>query len=159
GDGHPDLLFADGTVALGNGSGFGPKTAWGGDTSLSGVLWLRSVSAGIPMPSMPTPLFYHALADVNGDGFADLIYTTESSTNVYVQYSNATGSGFNGPVVVASDASNGIKLCTNNTCGGVNGQAWINAIGDVNGDGQKDLLFANGSVSTVLIPQSIAPTY
>jgi hypothetical protein len=163
GDGRPDILFGDGTVALGNGSGFWPKTPWGGDTSLNGVVWLRPTPNGTsPLPSKPVPLFFHALADVNGDGLADLIYTTESSTNVYVQYSTRSSSGdpvtFGAPVVVASDASNIVKLCTNLGCPTF-AQAWINAIGDVNGDGQKDLLFANGSVTTVLRPTSVLPTY
>src|SRR5690348_6526929 len=85
----------------------------GADTSLNGTNWYRPTANGGPGPSQQTLLHFHALADVNGDSFADLIYTIEASTNVYVQYSN--GSSFGPPVVVASDASNTIQLCTNNT--------------------------------------------
>ena len=133
------------------------ETPVGADTSLNGTSWVRPTANGSPGPSQQTLLYFHALTDVNGDGFADLIYTTQSSTDVYVQYSN--GSSFGSPVVVASDASNTIKLCTNNTCPPPSGQAWINAVGDVNGDQQKDLLFANGSVTTVLRNVTLYPQY
>src|SRR5438552_14395633 len=155
GDGLPDILFGDGTVALA--PGFGPKIPWGGDASLNGTSWVRITANGSPGRSQQTLLYFHALADVNGDGFADLIYTTQSSTDVYVQYSN--GSSFGSPVVVVSDASNTIQLCTNNTCPPPSGQAWINAVGDVNGDQQQDLLFANGSVTTVLRNVTLYPQY
>src|SRR6266446_4078940 len=136
GDGLADILFADGTVVLANGSGFGPKTAWGGDTSLSGGTWGAKPA-------------FHALADVNGDGFADLIYTLAPiwgggpQTNVYVQYSN--GTSFGAPIVVATDSSTRVLMTCSATCYYCN-QALINAVGDVNGDGLADILFADGTV-------------
>ena len=151
GDGHPDILFADGTIALGNGSGFGPKTAWGGDASLSGGTWAARPA-------------FHALADVNGDGFADLVYTipaifgtTGPFTNVYVQYSN--GTAFDAPVIVAEDASTQVLLnCVESGCHYA-AQALINAVGDVNGDHHADILYANGSLSSVPIAFTVIPTY
>ncbi len=67
------------------------------------------------------PFTFHALADVNGDGFADLIYTVPanplspypsgtSAPNVYVQYSN--GASFGPPVVVATDSSATVRVCS-----------------------------------------------
>src|SRR5712691_1360164 len=74
----------------------------GGDTSLNGsIVYQGSVITPSHIP--PTSGYFYALADVNGDGFADLIYTHPNNTNsptssVYVQYSN--GSSF-APLVAA----------------------------------------------------------
>jgi hypothetical protein len=142
-DGRPDILFADGTIALGNGSGFGPKIAWGGDSSYMG-------NTGPGGPWGPRPVF-HALVDVNGDGFADLIYTVGAYStpqpNVYVQYSN--GTAFAAPVIVATDSSTTFSAnCSENGCDTLP-QATVHAVGDVNGDGHLEVLYANGSVSSL----------
>jgi hypothetical protein len=149
GDGRSDILFADGTVALGNGSGFGPKTAWGGDTSLRSTWWN---DYWVPRPA------FHALADVNGDGRADLIYTLTASLNtpqiyVYVQYSD--GTKFLPPIILARDASTLVASCDPDNCTR-DAQALINAAGDINGDGKKDLLFANGAMTNVPTPTTPA---
>ncbi len=166
GDGLPDILFADGTVALGNGSGFNPKVSWGGDTSLNGMVWTERRDNGFVW-SGSFPFTFHALADVNGDGFADLIYTVPanplspypsgtSAPNVYVQYSN--GASFGPPVMVATDSSATVRVCSS-TCTNYLAQASVNAVGDVNGDHHPDILFADGSVANLSNPFTVFPKY
>jgi hypothetical protein len=147
GDGHPDILFGDGTIALGNGSGFGPKTAWG--AGLTTGTW-----GGVA---------FHALADINGDGFADLIYTIAAtqvnvpSMNVYVQYSS--GTGFVAPVVVDTDSSTRVQInCTEFTCH-YDAQALVVAVGDINGDKQADILYANGSATIFSFTFVVKPKF
>jgi hypothetical protein len=78
------------------------------------------------------------LADVNGDGMADIVYAW--SNNVYVRYSN--GSGFGSAVYVGAIP--------------VVGTGWDEAqgtyniyagymIGDVDGNGRADVVFSNGT--------------
>src|SRR6266699_2662119 len=83
--------------------------------ALARVFWVVTVLAGLALPAVADEIpvgadtsgNFHALADVNGDGFADLIYTVPATCNVpqpnvYVQYSN--GTSFGAPVIVATDS-------------------------------------------------------
>src|SRR5258707_493406 len=97
---------------------------------------------GLAFPQVTTEIPFGAqtgtnsqfLADVNRDGFADLIYTlrvtsTAPQTNVYVQYSN--GSGFGAPVVVATDSSTTAPFRACSGCGTTNvPEALVLAVGD-----------------------------
>jgi hypothetical protein len=114
GDGRADVI----TVGDPNNSGNYGNVRLSTGNSLAGP-----VNWGISSAQTP-PLF----GDINGDGFADVVYV--SGASIVVQFSN--GSGFGGPVAVGSADSwidiNGFG----NTC--------PIAVADVNGDGRADVI-------------------
>jgi hypothetical protein len=68
---------------------------------------------------------HRPLVDLNGDGFADLVYGNNSTSGISVQYS--TGHSFSAPIQIYS------------------GQP-IAAVGDINGDGLGDVVACDGYV-------------
>jgi hypothetical protein len=80
------------------------------------------------------PVYYVAVADVNGDGKPDLICVDNMGEPVLVILTNngSGGFGLNAEIPIGS------------------GICWSVAVADVNGDGKPDLICANGSTLTVL---------
>lgn len=116
GDGKADFVYVKNGVAyvqLSTGTSFSPAVVWASGITLDPNSW---------MPAW--------LADVNGDGKADLIYAGTGG-NVYVGLS--TGSGFSAPALWAT----GIPA-------GGYGNIDINSSGamaDVDGDGKADFIY------------------
>src|SRR5258706_322906 len=81
-------------------------------------------------PSQYAPRTLPVLADINGDGLADLVYASESSgsPSILVQFSN--GNGFSGPSVVGSADRRSDGTWDLNSV----------AVADVNGDGRADVI-------------------
>jgi hypothetical protein len=110
------------------------QTGTGTNNLAAPVSWGLS----LPLPSGPSPVL---LGDINGDGFADLLYA--GGVNLYARFSN--GSGFGGTVAI--------------------GTAWYDsenttyaplAVGDVNGDGRADVVAVFGE-ALVQVAQTRTP--
>ncbi|XZG71319.1 FG-GAP-like repeat-containing protein [Chitinibacteraceae bacterium HSL-7] len=117
GDGKQDLVGfgADGVyVALSTGSGFGGATKW-----IAGYAVDTSWSTQDKFPRM--------LADINGDGKADLIGFAANSTVMAL----STGSKFSGAIRVYD---------FNYDSGWTSQNTLPRTVGDVNGDGKADLI-------------------
>jgi len=125
GDGRDDIITfsrnaaADVFVALSTGTGFGPSSKWQDFFALAGE--------------------HPGVADVNGDGRADLVvFTRGTLADVYVALS--TGSGF-GP---------GVKWHDFFAVGGE-----VPRVGDFNGDGAADIAtFTNNAAGDVYVALS-----
>ena len=80
-----------------------------------------------------------AAADVNGDGFADLIYTTNYPATAYVVL--GTNAGFPATVDVTDlDGTNGFAIVGADFGGSPYGHLTVASAGDINGDGFDDLV-------------------
>lgn len=81
--------------------------------------------------------------DVNGDSLPDNIYARGSCANegAYIHVALANGQGGFNPFQVSRPATTG----TFESCGGSNIHDWVQHIGDVNGDGNVDVLFTSVS--------------
>lgn len=118
GDGRADFIYASSRatrviqVMLGTDTGFGPEQTWGVHTSN-----FNANALGFRM------------ADVNGDGLADVVYDSNASNKVYVLLS--TGRSF------AADTAWGTRTLSydTNCFGGFR-------MADVNGDGMADFVYA-----------------
>jgi hypothetical protein len=125
GDGYPDLVqFGPSSinVALWNGAGFNPVTAW--TTGLSGSGW----EDGSRNP--------RRIADINGDGFPDVIGF--ANDGVYVALSNGRD-GFQAPTRWSTE----FPSRSTDSNGNVWDQAAINSpryVLDMDGDGVPDVL-------------------
>jgi hypothetical protein len=125
GDGYPDLvqLVGDGAnVAIWNGAGFNPV-----------VKWTHALPTADWNDSSRNP---RRLADINGDGFPDLI--AFANDGVYVALSNGRD-GFSAP----TRWSNMFPSNSTDIVGNVWGQAAIDSprqVLDLNGDGVPDIL-------------------
>ena len=120
GDGLDDLVFLghNGTyVALSNGSGFDTPSIWIAEFTYGTGSWVSQ------------DRYPRMLADVNGDGLADLIGFGHRGT--YVALSN--GSGFDTP-------SKWIANVTYGAGGLVSRDHYSRMLADVNGDGLADLI-------------------
>jgi hypothetical protein len=135
GDGRADVMTVSaagaGNVRLSTGNSLAGPVNWGGP------FW---------------PATQTLLADVNGDGFADMVYGTTvftGSPNVVAHFSN--GGGFVGPVIAGSaDATYDPEW-------GSWGFSPI-AIGDVNGDGRADVMTVSAAGSgNVRVAQTRTP--
>ena len=130
GDGRDDIITftrnaaADVFVSLSTGTGFGPSAKWQDFFGLAGE--------------------YPGVADVNGDGRADLVvFTRGALADVYVALS--TGSGF-GP---------GVKWHDWFAVGNENPR-----IGDFNGDGRADIVtFTNNTAADVFVALSTGSAF
>lgn len=86
--------------------------------------------------SLPISTYYEPLADLNGDGLADMIFPNNLSGNtlyLYVMLSNG-------------DGTFGDRQCTtyNNTAGNT-------SFSDINGDGMADMILSGSSSSTAYL--------
>ena len=94
--------------------------------------------AGVPWGAATRAL----VADANGDGFGDLVYSDGAS--ISIRYSTGTG-GFGSPVFIGSDAS--ACLGFSDEVGNCLGRTVPRfGAGDVNGDGKADVVSGNGTV-------------
>jgi Ca2+-binding RTX toxin-like protein len=128
GDGVPDILVASSatdqvTVFLGNGDG----------TFAAPIQ--TPISAGISVG--PNSI---AVADVNGDGNADLIVADGYGGNVSILPGNGNGT-FGSPVSFA--------LYNSGKEGSPNADAFAVAVGDVNGDHHPDIVATNSNANQV----------
>ena len=122
GDGKADFVYIQDGVAyveISNGNSFSPAVAW---------------ATGITLD--PAAIISAWLADVDGDGKADLIYENGGSTYVML----STGSGF-APAVIWSSGN----ASAYSTYYGVGGMLSVGAVADVDGDGKADYVYASGS--------------
>jgi hypothetical protein len=129
GDGRPDLVVA--STDSNNVSVLLNTTAPGATAPSFGAATNFAAGSG------PTAV---ALHDVNGDGRSDLVVANGSGNDITVLL-NATAPG----------AGTTSFTLLGNFAGGANPRAIV--VGDLNGDGQNDLIVANGgdsSVSTLL---------
>jgi hypothetical protein len=127
GDGFPDIVVSSGgnpyggvgdntvTVLLGNGSG--------GFTPASPI----TIGTGVVRP------YGVAVADINGDGFADIVTANYGNSALSILKSNGNGT-FQSPVTITLPA-------------GAN--PGFVALADVNGDGKPDIIESNFGVGTV----------
>lgn len=82
--------------------------------------------------------FASFIADANGDGLGDLIYSDQA--NVFVSYSN--GTTFSSPTLIGSAP----VVCVSVSDFGCTSGYTRFAAGDLNGDGRADVVMGNGSV-------------
>jgi hypothetical protein len=122
GDGNADIVsFGEaGTyVALGNGDG-----------TFAGATLIPAFGAGASAGGWASNDHYpRELADVNGDGRADIVAFGQN--NVYVALSNGDGS-FSAPIVASSQFTGSLGWSSNNH--------YAREVADVNGDGRVDLV-------------------
>jgi hypothetical protein len=131
---QPRSLFvsnsgSDSISVIENGSGLSP-TLFGEPAS-----WLPAVTVALPAGSAPAGI---ATGDLNGDGLPDIATADLGQT----------GTGNTLSVVMRSGADTGYDPAQSIAVGGgVNDVA----IGDVNGDGQPDLVATNGNDATISV--------
>jgi RHS repeat-associated protein len=120
GDGLPDKVFSDGTVALNLGHSFAEREQWGfneihsgSGTSLGaglGVsLWHGSIQGGIGL-SRSSNSSGERLIDVNGDGLPDWVHVTFNPQDPFRPTTTVrlnTGNGFAAPIPWADAYSTG----------------------------------------------------
>ena len=132
GDGKPDLVYTtyDGRVAaaLGNGDG----------------TFQTPVSYQVGTPNYGLGPGNVVVADVNGDGKPDLVYSNRGQNSVSVLLGNGDGTFQNPQSTPSGDTS-------------------LVAVGDFTGDGRPDIAVSNSSGTTTIlenVPQTIdGPTY
>lgn len=91
---------------------------------------------GSPVPNVPLDYKVVGTGDLNGDGFADIVWQQQSTGNLYAWLMQAT-------TVIATPA---LSIPTVGTTG------WqVRAVGDVNGDGRADLVFQNSINGTLAV--------
>jgi uncharacterized repeat protein (TIGR01451 family) len=123
GDGIPDLVVANS----------------GGDTNQGNIAVLLGDGTGkfgAPMPvsvgmTSPTSL---AVGDMNHDGKSDVVVADSGNGNLYLLLGNGRG---------------GFTSTTLFSCGGVSNGPSAVAIADFNGDGNNDVVVANGKSNTI----------
>ena len=100
---------------------------WQLDLGLVFVRGARSYHFGVetPTPMASMPGYVPTVADVNGDGYADIVWTNPSNNNVYVWINNQAGDFVRQRV---PDHQAGFVLY---------------GAGDLNGDGKTDLIWTN----------------
>jgi RHS repeat-associated protein len=176
GDGREDLAFCTTgspstvEVAFSTGSGYGTPINTGatcagslygdvlgdgqdGILANNGGTWYYYTWNGSSFSGVSTGVTYdstsqYVLADVNGDGLADLIeskLTTNSNVTIYVRLNNSSGSTIsfsttNSSWFTDSDANITFASITSNTAGGFGNLRRL----DFNGDGRDDLVLNIG---------------
>jgi hypothetical protein len=140
GDGHPDLILADGcqspNCSLGSNGGVSVLLGNGDGTFQAEVIY---DSGGVQAQSI-------ALVDMNGDGYPDLIVANLCENGRNCDLNGLTGTGGPGGVSVLQGNGDGtFQSAVSYYSGGYDANPI--AIGDVNGDGLPDVIVANNCES------------
>lgn len=137
GDGHPDILY------------FSPSTGAREVYFYGGAQGITEVGAVAPVsPALPSTQPVVAIADINGDGQADLMTQGTNSSNVLVNYLSSSP-GFTSFTITSSSYMNAVEP---------HGWVVVGAM-DVNGDGYPDLFYMNTSTGEVTVNLFIGTTY
>jgi len=172
GDGLPDKVYKNDSVALNLGYRFAPREPWNynivrtgesEDFGLGGGFnWGNMSWAGSAGGSTTENRANHALQDINGDGLLDLLIS-DNPMRVKINTGNSFGPEipWPGATVLDEGSSNSVsasgaftwcvyiwftpfRLCFNPQASTTNGSSRQNSqIGDVNGDGYPDVLYSN----------------
>jgi Bacterial Ig-like domain (group 3)/FG-GAP-like repeat/FG-GAP repeat len=135
GDGKPDLVVANRGDSTGNLNGTVSVLLGNGDGTFQTAV--NYVSGGALANSV-------AVADVNGDGYLDVVVA-----NICQTYGGGGGCSGNGPIgVLIGNGDGTFQTAVTYDSGPISPQSV--AIADVNGDGKPDIVVAGDSVAVLL---------
>lgn len=166
GNGHQDIVTADGTVWVGDGTGnftAGPTLPVGSYLAVADVngdnlpdiietfdsnqvaVFINTTQPGDTSPSFAAPVYFNTgtcatavtTADVNGDGLPDIIVTDTGAYAVDVLINTTT-------------SSSQVSFANFQAFPAGNGANWVTAA-DLNGDGKPDLIVANNIDNTISV--------
>jgi hypothetical protein len=129
GDGIPDLVLTDDFSALGIMTGFGDGTF-----PNPFIVVPSSLDVLLTTPSFNPGPWAVQVADVDGDGFADLVYSNSNYGTVGVIFGQGTGTA------IAPTFFDAVEFPTTQ-------DAWGITVADLNGDGAPDVAAADEDIS------------